>query len=171
MRYLPWASRKPRFSAPGSLRLVSLLKMRHQMESESDARVILGGRMTGFSGFMPGIMEEFIQAVSMNHPVYLLGGFGGAASALSAMLRGKIVVKDVLDGCTANLRYQSYVGYCNDKGIDMGYGMLEEIVSSGISCLNNGLSDEDNYLLLQSTDVIEIVGLIIKGLNSKFNHA
>lgn len=149
----------------------SLLKMRHQMESESDARVILGGRMTGFSGFMPGIMEEFIQAVSMNHPVYLLGGFGGAASALSAMLRGKSVVKDVLDECSSNQRYQSYVVYCNDKGIDMGYSLLEKIISSGIGCLNNGLSDEDNYMLLQSTDVIEIVGLIIKGLNNKFNHA
>lgn len=149
----------------------SLLKMRHQMESESDARVILGGRMTGFSGFMPGIMEEFIQAVSMNHPVYLLGGFGGAASALSAMLRGKSIVKDVLDECSSNQRYQSYVGYCNDKGIDMGYSLLEKIISGGIGCLNNGLSDEDNYMLLQSTDVIEIVGLIIKGLNNKFNHA
>ncbi len=149
----------------------SLLKMRHQMESESDARVILGGRMTGFSGFMPGIMEEFIQAVSMNHPIYLLGGFGGAASALSAMLRGEIVVKDVLDDCCSNQRYQSYVGYCNNKGIAMGYGLLEKIISSGIGCFNNGLSAEDNNMLLQSTDVIEIVGLIIKGLNSKFNHA
>ena len=149
----------------------SLLKMRHQMESESDARVILGGRMTGFSGFMPGIIEEFVKAVSMNHPIYLLGGFGGVASALSALLRGEIVVKDVLNDCIANQRYQSYVGYCNDKGIDMGYGLLEKIVSGGISCLNNGLSDEDNYMLLQSADVIEIVGLIIKGLNSKFNHA
>lgn len=149
----------------------SLMKMRKQMEIDSDARVILGGRMTGFSGFMPGIMEEFIQAVSMNHPVYLLGGFSGAASALSEMLRGKIVVKDVLDVCSTNQRYQSYLGYCNDKGIDMGYGLLEKIISRGIGCLNNGLSDEDNNKLLQSTDVIEIVGLIIKGLNSKLNHA
>jgi hypothetical protein len=53
----------------------------------------------------------------------------------------------------------------------MGYELLERIISEGIRCLNNGLSDEDNYKLLQSTDVIEIVGLIIKGLNIKLNHA
>lgn len=71
----------------------SLLKMRKQMESDCNARIILGGRMTGFSGFMPGVMEEFVQSVESNHPVYLLGGFGGAASMLAAMLRGEATVK------------------------------------------------------------------------------
>ena len=53
----------------------------------------------------------------------------------------------------------------------MGYNQLEEIVAGGIVCLNNGLSEEENNLLLQSTDVIEIVGLIIKGLKNVFIHS
>lgn len=149
----------------------SLLKMRKQMEINSDARVILGGRMTGFSGFMPGVMEELVQSVELNHPVYLLGGFGGAASALAAMIRGEIEVKGIIDICSTNPRYQSFMEYCNANGIDMGYGLLEKIINKGVGCLNNGLSDEDNFKLLQSIDVIEIVGLIIKGLNNKFNYA
>lgn len=47
---------------------LSLLKMRKEMESESDARVILGGRTYGFSGFLPGIIEEFIQAAIKGLP-------------------------------------------------------------------------------------------------------
>ena len=149
----------------------SLLKMRKQMENDSHARVILGGRMTGFSGFMPGVMEEFMQSVANGHPVYLLGGFGGAASILAAMLQGKANVSDVIRTATLNQRYQSYMKYCEENGIDMGYGLLEKTVVAGIPCLNNGLTEEENCMLLQSTDVIEIVGLIIKGLKNCFVNA
>lgn len=55
--------------------------------------------------------------------------------------------------------------------IDMGYNKLKEIVANGIDCLKNGLEKEDNYILFQSTDVIEIVGLIIKGLKNTIGHA
>lgn len=68
---------------------LSLLKMRRQMEADADARVILGGRTSGFIGFMAGIIEEFVQAVMAGHPVYLLGGFGGAASSLSSLIKKK----------------------------------------------------------------------------------
>jgi hypothetical protein len=45
--------------------------MRKQMEEASNARVILGGKTFGFSGFMAGIIEEYIQAMEAGHPVYL----------------------------------------------------------------------------------------------------
>ena len=48
---------------------------------------------------------------------------------------------------------------------------LKEIMSKGFDCLNNGLSNEQNAILMQSTDVIEIVGLIINGLKNKIGHA
>ena len=47
----------------------------------------------------------------------------------------------------------------------MGYDRLEAIVAGGIDGLKNGLTKEQNNILLQSTDVIEIVGLILKGLS------
>ena len=68
-------------------------------------------------------------------------------------------------------RYADFITYCREESIDMGYDKLNEFVSGGIACLNNGLSDEENNILLQSTDVIEIVGLIIKGLKNKIDNA
>ena len=150
---------------------LSLLKMRKQMESETEARVILGGRTSGFCGFMAGVIEEFVQAVMAGHPIYLLGGFGGAASLLASLIKKEIGIDKVIAEARKTQRYADFMSYCCEKGIDMGYNQLEEIVAGGIVCLNNGLSEEENNLLLQSTDVIEIVGLIIKGLKNKIGHA
>ena len=150
---------------------LSLLKMRKQMEASANARVILGGRTSGFSGFMAGVIEEFVQAVKAKHPIYLLGGFGGAASLLASLIRKEKVVDELIAEASKAQRYADFMSYCHEKSIDMGYNELKEIVSGGIAYLNNGLSDKENNLLLQSTDVIEIVGLIIKGLKNKIDNA
>ena len=44
-------------------------------------------------------------------------------------------------------------------------------MASGFACLGNGLSDEQNAILMQSTDIIEIVGMIINGLKNKIGNA
>lgn len=150
---------------------LSLLKMRKEMESESDARVILGGRTYGFSGFLPGIIEEFIQAAIKGHPIYLLGGFGGAASLLSSLIKKEKNVEDVRTEACKFSHYDEFMAYCNQNSIDMGYEKLKTIVELGRDCLNNGLSKEENDILLQSTDIIEIVGLIINGLKNKIENA
>lgn len=150
---------------------LSLLKMRRQMEADADARVILGGRTSGFIGFMAGIIEEFVQAVMAGHPVYLLGGFGGAASSLSSLIKKEKKVEDIIIEACKTHRNAEFVHFCNDNNIDMGYNKLEEIAASGFACLNNGLSEEQNIVLMQSTDIIEIVGLIINGLKNKIGNA
>ena len=150
---------------------LSLLKMRRQMEADTNARVILGGRTSGFNGFIPGVIEEFIQSAMAGHPIYLLGGFGGAASIITSLIKKEKSVEDVIKEACEETRYADFMTFCRDQGIDMGYGKLKEIVEKGIDCLNNGLKNEDNDILFQSTDVIEIVGLIIKGLNKTIEHA
>lgn len=150
---------------------LSLLKMRRKMEEDTHARIILGGRTSGFSGFMAGVIEEFIQAVEKGHPVYLLGGFGGASSLLSCLLKKEKAVDDVIAEACTNPRYGEFMTFCNNNGIDMGYNKLKDFIESGIDCLDNGLSKEENAILLHSTDIIEIVGLIIKGLKIKIGHA
>lgn len=150
---------------------LSLLKMRWQMEAETDARVILGGRTSGFSGFMAGVIEEFVQAVMAGHPVYLLGGFGGAASLLASLIKNEKRIEDVIKKACEAPRYADFMNFCGEKKFDMGYDKLKEIMSKGFDCLNNGLSNEQNAILMQSTDVIEIVGLIINGLKNKIGHA
>ncbi len=41
-------------------------------------RICLGGKIQGYEGKEPGIMEEARLALNNNKPLYLIGGFGGA---------------------------------------------------------------------------------------------
>lgn len=149
----------------------SLTKMRNEMEASVDARIILGGRTHGYKGFMAGIAEEYLISIQAGHPIYLLGGFGGAASMLAKMIQGESSISELIDEAHKDNRYAEFFKYCEAKGIGLGYEKLDSAVNQGIHGLNNGLSDEDNIILLHSTDVIEIVGLILKGLKSKLGHA
>lgn len=47
------------------------------------ARVTLGGKVQDYSGVMPGIFEETLTALEKGCPLFLLGGFGGAAELLA----------------------------------------------------------------------------------------
>ena len=62
--------------------------MREKVTDETDARVVLGGRMTGFSGLMPGIVEEVLLATRKRQPLYVAGGFGGAAHVVALAFDG-----------------------------------------------------------------------------------
>ena len=56
-----------------------LTAMRTVMRGEILARIVLGGRVEGYKGAMPGIAEETYLSIQAEQPVYLLGGFGGCA--------------------------------------------------------------------------------------------
>lgn len=116
----------------------SLTKMRIEMEKTAHARIVVGGKMTGYSGSMPGIMEEFKMTIEAGHPVYVVGGFGGAARYIA----------DVLSG---------------DKEAEASLAWIKELCGDG---LHNGLSPEENKQLFVSTNAMEIVSLILKGLKN-----
>lgn len=50
------------------------------------ARIMLGGQTEQYSGFMPGVFEEALVTLESGHPLYILGGFGGASEALADAL-------------------------------------------------------------------------------------
>jgi hypothetical protein len=47
------------------------------------SRILLGGRLERFSGFLPGLFEEALVSFESKQPLYILGGFGGAAEVLA----------------------------------------------------------------------------------------
>ena len=61
----------------------SLSAMRAHISSGSAARVIVGGRLEGFAGAEPGIVEEARLTVEAGHPLLVAAGFGGASAALA----------------------------------------------------------------------------------------
>ena len=147
----------------------SLTKMRNHMESNVHARIILGGRVTGFKGKYPGVIEEFVISKSHNHPIYILGGFGGASKVIVDIIQGgdgsylKTTTK-------ADSTYNELIKYYNTTSLTspIDYDeIITTIQKDGIMGLNNGLEDDENKILFHSTNVLEIVALVLKGLNSK----
>lgn len=144
----------------------SLKAMRQEMESNIDARIILGGRVTGFKGYMPGLYDEAINAANAKHPIYLLGGFGGAALRLIKLIKGETTSEKLFEECCSNRSYQEFVSYLDKEKGEMNYKALDIFVNK-MEVLNNGLSDDENERLFITTNVTEIIALVLKGLRSQ----
>lgn len=120
----------------------SLTALRHVLTDESDARIVLGGRVSGFMGRMPGIAEEALCSLGAGKPLYLLGGFGGCA-------------RDIAEDLDLIARRSSR--------IDQWPGR-EHFVGLDQSALRNGLNDDENATLARTVHVDEAVALILRGL-------
>ena len=53
------------------------------------ARICLGGKRTGFSGYYAGVAEEAYFALATHKPLYLVGGFGGVTEDVIDALTGQ----------------------------------------------------------------------------------
>jgi hypothetical protein len=61
----------------------ALTAMRNYVTRASDARIVLGGQTAGYLGRMPGIAEEAYVSAAVGQPLFVIGGFGGAAQAIA----------------------------------------------------------------------------------------
>ncbi len=144
----------------------SLTKMRKEMTDNTDARIFIGGRLHGFKGKMAGIIEEFLISAQSHRPIYLIGGFGGATTAIVDILEGKTV--DLKTQAEQSTSYKSFVEYYNENNDDkIDYNNICQTISK--YTFDNGLSDDENKRLCHSTNILEIVSLVLKGLSNKFN--
>lgn len=143
----------------------SLKAMRLEMESNIDARIILGGRVTGFKGYMPGLYEEAIIAANCKHPIFLLGGFGGASARLIQLIKGETSSDKLFEECCSHHLYQEFVSYLDKEKVEMNFKVLD-VFSNNMSVLKNGLSKEENEQLFVTTNVTEIIALVLKGLHT-----
>lgn len=51
-----------------------------------DATLLLGGKVAGFAGTVPGVLEELVVAREHGTPVFLCGGFGGVGELAAQVL-------------------------------------------------------------------------------------
>jgi len=151
-----------------SLWAKSLSKMRREMEENISARIILGGKVSGFKGKYAGVYEETFNSLKARHPVYLLGGFGGAASNLVKLIRGKISKEEILEEARVDTTYKELYDKYEKDGSPIDYSCFDEIPKLWRN-MDNGLNEEENKILFESTDIIKVISLILKGLSKK-NH-
>lgn len=65
---------------------ISLFRMRVRLIQDIDALIVFGGKDGNSWGRFSGIAEEVMLAIAYRKPVYVLGGFGGAAREVGKLL-------------------------------------------------------------------------------------
>lgn len=121
-----------------------LTAMRSVMLGESDARIVLGGRVDQYKGTMPGIAEEALLSLRAQQPLFVMGGFGGCARDIAETL-GLVEPWAVVRG--------TWPG-------------REELKAFDFTSLNNGLTQEENSTLARTPHVDQAITLILRGLNN-----
>jgi hypothetical protein len=134
---------------------MSLRAMRWEIARDVTALVAVGGRTSGYAGWRPGIADEIASAVKADNPVYLVGGFGGAASwyASAAFLEGGI----------PNAPAAPWLG-AETTG-ELALPNVDEVVLAlrgGAS--RNGLTNAENESLARTVNPDEIIALVLSGL-------
>ncbi len=175
--------------------------MRHFMESHMGARIIIGGTPKprlenggpGYGGWCPGVVEEAWRTLEAGHPLYVVGGFGGAAALVADLLEG--------DGSPASLpldlreaswtRFPAFADRVRELNSEQNRPHLEKLglplkpgqplkmddlaqavmdlgrpllADAKTSLERNGLTPGENLQLFRSRDCVTIAALISKGL-------
>jgi hypothetical protein len=119
-----------------------LTAMRTVMRGDIQARIVLGGRVEGYKGAMPGIAEETCLSLEAGQPAFVLGGFGGCA-------------RDIAE--TVGLAER----WAGSRGDWTGRECFRKHSPDD---LNNGLSREENVVLARTPHIQEAVTLVSRGL-------
>lgn len=117
-----------------------LTAMRDVMTRRTDARLVLGGKVEGYKGRMPGVAEEALCALRAGQSLFVLGGFGGCAGDIAGAL-----------GLAPSSPARTWPGRDNFTGF----------TAEG---LNNGLDAKENTILATTVHVDQAVTLILRGL-------
>lgn len=127
----------------------SLTAARQLIAGKIDGLAVLGGKRTNFRGRMPGVIEEAILAMRAGKPVFIAGGFGGAAGDMAVAL---------------GLDPENWLHL--DAPSNPHLAELETTVQeTGWVAANNGLTDEENHRLAVTYRASEVAYLIVTGLS------
>ncbi len=129
--------------------------LRRHMVTITDARVVIGGKLSGFAGAMPGVLEEAIVAVEARQPLYVSAGFGGAA----ALVAQRLLLDDL------SWAPEDFPARPEDERIDSALEMLATAAaSSGWRATSCGLDEQGIRQLAASHRASEISSLMVGGL-------
>jgi hypothetical protein len=145
--------------------------MRQTITAMSGARLVLGGKTTGHTGLVPGVIEEAWLSLSQRQPLYLAGGYGGAARAVCDLLQG--IARDEFseDWAIRHINdYQAALARHPDGAESLPLLPAIGQAIAGLAgpdlglVLKNGLDDGENRELMACTDAQRIAELVLQGL-------
>jgi hypothetical protein len=130
--------------------------------------IALGGQITDFAGFLPGVAEEVALAIEQGIGVYVLGGFGGAAEEVAGVMAGRRSEALTIDRFMISARYQSLheAAKCKGRVDDLTIRLEWLLRELRRKDLKNGLTKKQNEVLLSTTDAGLAIDLVTTGLKS-----
>ena len=150
----------------------SLAEMRQKMNNEIHARIIVGGKTTGYKGILPGVVEEAYIAIKNKTPLFLIGAMGGAAKNIIDALKGQNPNELTSEYQFNHSKKQLLNDYYNLKAQNDGFesidfnNIIQYFNEKGIKGLNNGLNEAENEILFTTTNITEMISLLLKGLRA-----
>ena len=119
--------------------------MRTVMLGDIRARIVLGGRVEGYKGAMPGIAEETYLSLEAAQPIFVLGGCARDIAETVGLTERWAGSRDSWSG------RECFCKYSPDD-------------------LHNGLSREENIVLARTPHIQEAVTLVSRGLREIFSN-
>lgn len=148
-----------------------LTEMRELSINESTARVCAGGKLSGYKGKMPGVLEEIVLAIKHEKPLFLLGGFGGVVGAVcKSISTSKIDISLTYEWQKEhNEGYSDLQQFAAEKGNATDYNEVCKLLTEHdveVLAARVGLDHNEYVRLMESPFVEECLYIIIKGLNT-----
>jgi len=146
------------------------------------ARVLLGGKVDGYSGFLPGLFDEALATLERGVPLFVLGGFGGAAETLAhALLDPAGTRRDELTEAWHRARNANVAKLAalasqhalpasartTAQALDALYQRIEAARPALASVLDTGLSEPETRELLATQDMRRAVQLVHRGIGNR----
>ena len=156
----------------------SLSAMREELVACTHARVLLGGAPHTFRGIIPGIIEEALLAIRKQRPLYVMGGFGGAAGLVAKAILGEHPEALTLEYQEAKSpAYAEVVKIYNSERAnhpelklpEIDYkSIVQEFASYGLAGVGraNRLSEEENREMFSTGSIDSALFLLMKGLSA-----
>ncbi len=164
--------------------------MRRLMALKTQARVVLGGQdvpkntepeRLGYGGRYPGVVEEAWRTLEAGRPLYVVGGFGGAAGLVAELLLGGDTPEflseetwghepwfaSLVEGLqaesetVASLELPTTMEDLADRVRVAGTRYLRDDASSREW---NGLTVEENHTLFRTRDPMTVASIVMRGL-------
>lgn len=148
-----------------------LTEMRERSLASSTIRICAGGKLSGYKGKMPGVLEEITLSLNTQKPTFLLGAFGGVVGNVCSVLLNK----DVPEALTEKWQISHNEGYSDVQAIAKAHGnecnynaVIGMLQKQDISDMASrcGLSEGEYIKVMCSPFIDECLHLILKGLKN-----
>ncbi len=129
----------------------ALTAMRQYISEATDARVLVGGKLSGYQGNEPGLIEEARLSAEAGSQLYVAGGYGGAAAA-------------ILSASGASLLEWGPPDFPREVGNeDVRAALVRYSAVAGLA-RDNGLERRELQLLASSHRPADIATIVVRGL-------